>query len=290
MSRGMSRGGSGFPIIIAVLGVLILAVIGIFIYMQLSDGGDKALDNTLTTMEPTAETTAIPTVAPVTPEPATEEPVTVPPTTEPTQAIEATATQYITAPPSTSSGTVWINVDALQIHTAASFESDVVGKIPYGTSVSGDVSGKWMNTSYEGTSGYIYLGKTSAGRACVVYSESAIQALDPDPDASEVDLITSITRSSVDSAYMYVQIQFSSAVYSDDNATGNIVSADFEITNATLTTDNISSGTAPTSIITLKLQLLGSPSDVTVKVRAQSIFNASGEAAASESATFSTTP
>jgi len=286
MSRGMSRGGSGFPIIIAVLGVLILAVIGIFIYMQLSGNDDKALD-ALATIEPTAETTAIPTVAPVTPEPATEEPVTVPPTTEPTtDAAEATSTPYITAPPASNSGTVWINVDALKIHTAASFESDTVGKIPYGTSVSGDVSGKWMNTSYEGTSGYIYLGKTSAGRPCVVSSESAIQALDPDPDAEEIDLITSITKLSNDGAYMQVQIQFSTAVYSDDNATGNIVSADFEITNATLMTSNISSGTAPTSIVTLKLQMEGSPANVTVKVRPQSIFNAGGEAAASESATF----
>jgi len=282
MSRGMSRGGSGFPIIIAVLGVLILGVIGIFIYMQLSKDGNESLD--LATTEPTSEATALPTAIPdttATPETAV---VTVEPTVEATATVEATSTPYITAPPTTTSDTVWINVDALKIHTAASFESDTVGKIPYGTQVSGDVSGKWMNTSYDGTSGYIYLGKTSDGRACVVYNESSLQALDPEPDADEIDLVTSITKASDDGNYYYIDVHFSTSVYSDDNGTGTIDSSCFTITGATYV--SMSGGVEGTTYVQLKIQPLATATEAVVTVKSQQVFNSAGQAAKSESATF----
>lgn len=288
MSRGMSRGGSGFPIIIAVLGVLILGVIGIFIYMQLSGGSDSAMNNdAIATTAPTEAPTAIPTVAPATPEPTPEVVVTVPPTTpEPTaEATEATPTPYITAPPLVTSDTVWINVDALVIHTQANFTSDTVGKIPYGQQVSGDRSGKWLNVSYDGSQGYIYLGKTSAGRACVVSSEAALQALEEDPDAEETDLVTSISKDSVSGGYMNVTVRFSSQVYSDDDKTGDITASDFTVTGGTLISDNISGKIAGTEMVTLKIQLLVDATEVTVTVKSQAIFNASGNAANSESAT-----
>ncbi|MBN2879138.1 MAG: hypothetical protein JXN65_05845 [Clostridia bacterium] len=284
MSRGMSRGGSGFPIIIAVLGVLILAVIGIFIYMQLSGTDDKALDNTLPTIVPTVESTPIPTVAPVTPEPATEEPVTVPPTTEPTQAVDATTTPYITAPPVGTSGTVWVNVDALQIHTAASFDSDVVGKIPYGISVSGDISAdrKWMNTSYEGTSGYIYLKNLSSGRACTVTSESLLQPLDPDPDAPTTNLVQSHTFNESGTT-LTLTITFTTGVYSKDDKSGDLALSDFSIsTNGTLTNISHVAG-SQTAIVTAFIDTASSNYVITLKD--QSVFDASGNACSSQTFT-----
>ena len=274
MSRGMSRGGSGFPIIIAVLGVLILGVIGIFIYMQLSKNGDEAINN-LPTTAPTSDVTAIPTVSPEAT--STPAPVTVPPTSaEPTADVDATATPYITAAPIYNSDTVWINVDALKIHTQASFESDTVGKIPYGTQVSGDVSGKWMNTTYEGTSGYIYLGKTGAGRACVVYNESALQALEPDPDAPTEDLVDSYSFSESGTT-LTLTITFTTGVYAEDNATGDLQESDFSVSANTNITGISHVAGSQTLILTMFIDTgSGDPHVVTLKT--QSVFKAGGTA------------
>lgn len=278
MSRGMSRGGSGFPIIIAVLGVLILGVIGIFIYMQLNKADDNAINNGgLATVAPTeAEATPIPTVAPAaTPEPTPAPAVTVPPT-DATPEVEGTPTPYITAAPVYNSDTVWINVDALVIHTQASFESDVVGKIPYGQSVQGDVSGKWMNTSYDGISGYIYLGKTGAGRACVVYSESALQPLEPDPDAPTENLVDSYSFSESGST-LTLTITFTAGVYADDNATGDLEKSDFTLSGNTFWGSVSHVAGSQTAILSLNMDT-GSLDAHVVTIKAQSVFKAGGSA------------
>ncbi|MEX1376806.1 MAG: hypothetical protein AB1Z23_04930 [Eubacteriales bacterium] len=282
MSRGMSRGGGGFPIIIAVLGVLILIVVGIFIYLQLKPDTSEDLSS-IPTMAPTPTSTAIPTAEP-TPEVTTAPPVTIPPVSEaPTADPNATATAYITAPPIGTSKTVWINVDALLIHSQANFTSTTVGKVPYGTQISGEVSGKWMNVSYEGAQGYIYLGKTSDGRACVVYSEGSLEILVVTA-ADEVDLVTGITGGTISGGLMTVTIDFSAGVYADDNATGALNASDFTITNGTIT--GIAGNTENTIHIVLTINPLVSGTDVTVTVKSQSVFNSSGQAAQSESASF----
>jgi len=280
----MSRGGSGFPIIIAVLGVLILTVIGIFIWMQLRDGGDNnAIDNTIVTMEPTPTSSPVPTQTPapeVTPEPV----VTVPPATPTPDPAAATPTPYVTAAPNYTTDTVWINVDALKIHTQANFESDTVGKIPYGQSVQGDVNGKWMNTSYDGITGWIYLGKTSAGRACVVYSEGALQALEPDPDAAEEDLVDSHSFSESGST-LTLTITFTTGVYADDDATGNLQTSDFSITDSAKGTIQSISHVAGSQTAILTIFIDTASSNYEINIKAQSVFKAGGNACTSQSFT-----
>lgn len=274
----MSRGGGGFPIIIAVLGVLILGVIGIFVYMQMrgdADDNPTDLNNLPTTNTP--DVTNIPTLAPVIDE-TPEVVITVPPVTEaPTTEADATETPYITAPPVYNSGTVWINVDALLIHTQANFTSDTVGKIPYGQSVSGDISGKWMNTTHDGASGYIYLGKTSAGRACVVYSESSLAPLEPDPDAEEQDLFDGIISCSASGENAIIILKFTGPVFADDNGTGNLTASDFTVSTGAIIGITHMAGT---DTVTLTVHISASPAgtSVTVTVNEQSVFNAAGQA------------
>jgi len=87
-------------------------------------------------------------------------------------------TPYITSPPYTPTSTVWINVSALKIRSRPEFGSYKLGKIPYGQIVSGYVNGDWMNVSYDGVEGYIYLGRTSSGRDCVVNNEGDLEPLE----------------------------------------------------------------------------------------------------------------
>ena len=271
----MSRGGNGFPIIIAVLGVLILAVIAIFIWMQLRPDNNDVIDNPIATMEPTPTTSPVPTPTPppeVTPAPQ----VTVPPATPTPDAAAATPTPYITAAPNYTTDTVWINVDALNIRTQANFDSDTVGKIPYGQSVVGDVNGKWMNTSYDGVSGWIYLGKTSAGRACVVYSEGALQPLDPDPDAPTENLVQSHSFSESGST-LTLTITFTAGVYAKDDATGDLQESDFSVSSNTNITGISHVAGSQTAILTMFIDT-GSPDAHVVTLRAQSVFKAGGSA------------
>ena len=74
-------------------------------------------------------------------------------------------------------GTVWINVDTLRMRAEPGTDSAIVGGIPYGESVEGSLDGDWMHTTYSGVTGYIYLGKLSSGRTCVVYSSSDLVPL-----------------------------------------------------------------------------------------------------------------
>ena len=276
----MSRGGSGFPIIIAVLGVLIIGVIGIFIYMQLSK--DNGNTDVLASTIPTSEVTAVPTPtveATYTPEPV----VTVPPVTaEPTPDVEATSTPYITAPPiTTKTKTVWINVDALKIHPIADWDSETIGKIPYGTAVSGEVSGNYMYTSYDGVTGYIYL-KTSAssGRDLVVYSESALVPLDPDPDAPTEDLVS--THSFNESGNtLTLTITFTTAVYGDDNGTGALDEDDFTMSSNGTITDV--SHVAGSTTVTVTAFIDTASANYTISIKSQSIFNSSGIACETQS-------
>jgi hypothetical protein len=283
MSRGMSRGGSGFPIIIAVLGVLILAVIGIFIWMQLGDKGNSAIENTIVTMEPTPTSTPVPSPTPtaeVTPAPV----VTVPPATPTPDAAAATPTPYITAAPNYTTATVWINVDALNIRTQANFDSDTVGKIPYGQSVQGDVNGKWMNTSYDGITGWIYLGKTSDGRPCVVYSEGALQPLEPDPDAPTENLVQSHTFVESGSNTLTLTITFTAGVYSEDDATGALQNSDFTLNGNTFWGSVSHVAGAQVAILTFSMDT-GSVDPHLVTIKSQSVFKAGGSACTSQTFT-----
>ena len=83
---------------------------------------------------------------------------------------------------------------------------------------------------------------------------------------------------------MTVSIEFSEEVYSDDNGTGNLSTADFTVTNGSIT--GISGTSAPTTFVTLTINPLVAGTNVTVTVKAQSIFNAEGLAAQSESGSF----
>lgn len=278
----MSRGGSGFPIIIAVLGVLILAVIGIFIWMQLRPDDSTAVDNTIPTTEPTPTNSPIPTLTP-TPEVTQAPVITVPPATPTPDPAAITPTPYITAAPITTSDTVWINVDALKIRTQANFDSDTVGKIPYGHSVQGDVNGKWMNTSYDGITGWIYLGKTSAGRKCVVYSESSLQALEPDPDADEENLVQSHSFSESGTT-LTLTITFTTGVYADDDATGGLQTSDFSIADSKGTLQSVSHvAGSQTAIVTLFIDTGAANYEVSIK--SQSIFKAGGDACTAQTFT-----
>lgn len=279
----MSRGGSGFPIIIAVLGVLILAVIGIFIWMQIGGNGNNSNDDgvdAIPTTEATPTYTPIPTLTP-TPEVTQAPVVTVPPATPEPATGEATPTPYVTAPPNYTTDTVWINVDALKIRTQANFDSDTVGKIPYGQSVQGDVNGKWMNTSYDGISGWIYLGKTVDGRKCVVYSEGALEPLAPDPDADEENLVQSHSFSESGNT-LTLTITFTSGVYADDDATGNLQSSDFTLSGNTFWGSVSHVAGSQTAILTLSMDT-GSPDPHIITIKSQSIFKAGGDACTSES-------
>ena len=274
----MSRGGGGFPIIIAVLGILILIVVGIFIYLQFKD--DTPTNIEVPTMAPTQVPTEIPTAEP-TLEPTPEVVVTVPPVEEsPTvDPNAATATVYITAPPIVQGSTVWINVDALLIHSQANFTSATVGKIPYSTMISGDVSGKWMYVSFEGAQGYIYLGKTSDGRACVVYSESSLEVL-VETEADEVNLVNNVNKNLSGTTYT-ITITFTSAVYADDNQTGVIGISDFSF-SANGTIQNVSHVAGSQTVIVTVFVDTGTADDYILTIKAQSIFNGAGQACTSQ--------
>lgn len=279
----MSRGGGGFPVIIAVLGVLILIVVGIFIYLQLKPDTPTTID--VPTMAPTQVPTEIPTTPEPTPEP-TPEVVTVPPVEEsPTvDPNAATATAYVTAPPPTTGSTVWINVDALMIHSQANFTSTTVGKIPYSTMITGDVSGKWMYVSFEGAQGYIYLGKTSDGRALVVYSESALEVL-VETEADEVDMVDNVVGNEVGSN-LTVTITFTSAAYADDNVTGALQISDFSTSSncGVLGVSHVAG--SQTAILTLWIDT-GSGSNYVLTIKPQSVFNGAGQACTEQSFNFS---
>jgi len=91
---------------------------------------------------------------------------------------------------------VWINVEYIDIMLKPDFESEVVGKIPYGTLIFGDSCDawqtaiyqqniektdepidenlKWLHISYDGIDGFIFAGVTDYGESYVVYNEDEL--------------------------------------------------------------------------------------------------------------------
>jgi len=149
------------------------------------------------TPEPTITEEAV-TSAPVTPEPVTEEPVTPEPATEEPVTPEPTITDGPTEQPQPSEGTVtvWINLETLALRDEPDLYSGVLGAVPYGEEITGELEGrwqdaqnnpdalawevcdKWLHVTYQGIDGYLFMGNTLSGRACVVYNESGLEPLE----------------------------------------------------------------------------------------------------------------
>jgi len=99
-------------------------------------------------------------------------------TPEITPEAEVTPADYITIFGYDPLVTFWVNASTLTIRENPDSESEALGEVPYGEEVSGHTYGKWLNITYNGITGYIYLGETSEGRACVVYSKYDLEPLE----------------------------------------------------------------------------------------------------------------
>ncbi|MBN2878387.1 MAG: hypothetical protein JXN65_02045 [Clostridia bacterium] len=135
------------------------------------------------------------TSAPVTPEPVTPEPVTPEPVTEePDTDVADSPTEQ--PQPSEGTATVWINLETLALRDEPDLYSGVLGAVPYGEEITGELTGrwqdaqnnpdalawevcdKWLHITYQGIDGYLFMGNTLSGRACVVYSQADLEPLE----------------------------------------------------------------------------------------------------------------
>lgn len=168
--------------LIAVALVLVISVLVLIIVIIEQPTQDNAALEQETSAQILEVQTTTFTPVPIIEQPATVEPiitevVTAEPTAVPT--LTPMPTAYITPEPLYGQDTMWINVSYLVMRDRAGFENEIIGHIPYGTKVTGEVDEPWMYTSYNGMSGYIYVGNMDGNnRACAVYSESELVPLD----------------------------------------------------------------------------------------------------------------
>ena len=95
-------------------------------------------------------------------------------------ALSANPTPALTSPPyqALTNDSGWVNVGALYLRAKPDFGEKIIDKIPYGYYVSGTVKDYWMHLTWEGNTGWVYIGNLSNGRPCIVDNEDDLEPLD----------------------------------------------------------------------------------------------------------------
>jgi hypothetical protein len=284
MSRGYSRSGGGLTIILAIIGTLIVVVVGIFLYNKFSNGGmpfgSKATPSPtpmLTTPEPTATAVPSPTlVAIVTPEP----------TVEPSASVDilggdsSPTVAPVTAAPNFQ--TVTVAVAKLSVRSGAGSSYSKVGSVTYNQTYEVFAeSSKWVQIRVNNTYGWIYTGVDSSGCDCAVRGSEAVPAM---PTAApKPSYLKSVTLNGDT-----LTVTFTTNVWGNKDKTENLGASDFTVKEGSGTIQCTVTHTAGTSTATLKLGGSTNGGKITVSIASGTVFNSSGEESPAGSVSTST--
>ena len=197
----LNKYGTAIVWIVAVYMVAMIILAFIFGLRHNNGGGQDEPEPTMatetavisdeTTITPAVDVTSFPAETEDEPKVIEETETTIPEETPVTEEIPDEPTEVIE--PASDSVTIWVNLETLTIRHDPSLTSGALGKIPYGTEMTGEVVGrwkdaqgdpnaeawevcdKWLHITYEGVEGYIFMGTTKGGRNCVVYSKDDLE-------------------------------------------------------------------------------------------------------------------
>lgn len=265
-------------IILAIIGTLIVVVVGIFLYSKFSGSsvfgpGAPTPTIALTTPEPTPEPSPTMTLPPI---------VTPEPTPEPSPSVDLLAPTpdpaATTAPPVVQKNyeTVTVAVAKLKVRSTAGSSGGDLGSVSYGQTFEVFAeSGKWVQIRYNNTYGWIYTGVDSSGDKCAVRGNTPIPSM-PEPDAAPSFL------DSVSVSGNVLTVKFKTGVYGNKEHTAGLSASQLTVKEGGNTISYSIAHTAGSNTATLTIGPTGGGA-ITVSVAGNTIYNSVGTASPSGS-------
>ena len=261
-------------IILAIIGTLIVVVVGIFLYSKFSGSsvfgpGAPTPTIALTTPEPMPEPSPTMTLPPI---------VTPEPTPEPSPSVDLLAPTpdpaATTAPPVVQKNyeTVTVAVAKLKVRSTAGSSGGDLGSVSYGQTFEVFAeSGKWVQIRYNNTYGWIYTGVDRSGDKCAVRGNTPIPSM-PEPDAPPSFLESVSINGNV------LTVMFKTGVYGNKEHTAPLEAKHFSVKEGSTSLGISVVHTAGSNTATITLGGQTSGGKVTVSIAGNSVYNSVGTA------------